>query len=1069
MRVLLLFRGAPGCGKSTYIEDNGLKPYTLCADDIRLMCASPTMDTSGFCRISQENDKLVWKTLFQILETRMQHGEFTVIDATNSKTEEMKRYRDLADQYRYRIYCIDMTGVPRETLLQRNMTRPFLKQVPEEVIDKMLSRFETQKVPAGIQILKPDELYKIWYRPADLSDWKKIHVIGDIHGCNTALQQYFAEDGGLHPDELYIFTGDYVDRGIENAETVNFLISQTGYKNMVFLEGNHECFHKNTEVLTKNGWKYISDIQDGEMVAQFDINTSQISFAEPESKICKHAERLLDFHSCDMRQIVTSNHDVVYKNAKIKACDLMNMQITQHGFTLSGFFSNDEYPINDDVLKMIVWIVCDGAIVDYRKYTADSVKRRVQFHLSNERKISDLRSLMDRLHIKYTITAGEKRADRNQSYMLRFYGDDARYYCDDILCSVKHFPLFFRHLNRRQALIVLDELVKTDATQKSNVSILWSCVDKNDVDIIQEMCILNNISCSTILRDNSCGYNKKGCIYEVRIKPFGVFGNNHVSVEEIEYNDDVYCLSMPEGTLITRYEGKVAFSGNCHLWRYANDEIAGSKEFEFVTKPQLDKAGVSKKNIREFYRRLCQCAYFTYYGKTFLITHGGLANMPVELTTVATDQLIRGTGRYSEANLADESFCKHTNGYAIQIHGHRNVEKSSIQTTDCTYNLEGDVERGGFLRAVQITKEGITTVAVKNEVFQTQEEKEAEDNARLPGENVDMTTYQMVHEMRGSRNVKENRFGRVSSFNFTRQAFNDKAWDSITTKARGLFIDNETYEIVARSYDKFFAINERPETSLSSLRYKLHFPVKAYVKENGFLGIVGRDPATNDLLICSKSTPRGPFADIFRENLYRQYGEETMNRIKDYILQNNVSFVFECCDMEKDPHIIEYPKSDVVLLDVIKNQPNFEKLPYEDLRTLAKDFGLSVKHLAYTIDSWEDFVPWFNKMIEENYTYGGEYIEGFVLEDAHGFMTKMKLAYYKKWKTLRGVAVSTLKTGSYKYTGSLMTPMENAFYGWCKHLYETMPPADRMALADQTHTNICTLRKQFLSTYKEGV
>ena len=745
MRVLLLFRGAPGCGKSTYIKENGLKPYTLCADDIRLMCASPTMDTSGFCRISQDNDKLVWKTLFQILETRMQHGEFTVIDATNSKTEEMKRYRDLADQYRYRIYCIDMTDVPRETLLQRNRTRPFLKQVPEEVIDKMLSRFETQKVPAGIQILKPDELDKIWYKPADMSDWKKIHVLGDIHGCNTALQQYFAENGGIQADELYIFTGDYVDRGIENAETVNFLISQTGYKNMVFLEGNHER---------------------------------------------------------------------------------------------------------------------------------------------------------------------------------------------------------------------------------------W-------------------------------------------------------------------------------------------LWKYANDEIADSKEFEFVTKPQLDKAGVSKKSIREFYRRLCQCAYFTYYGKTFLITHGGLANMPVELTTVATDQLIRGTGRYSEANLADESFCKHTNGYAIQIHGHRNVEKSPIQTTDCTYNLEGEVERGGFLRAVQITKEGITIVAVKNEIFQTQEEKEAEDNARLPGENVDMTTYQMVHEMRGSRNVKENRYGRVSSFNFTRQAFYDKAWDSITTKARGLFIDNETYEIVARSYDKFFAINERPETQLSSLRYKLHFPVKAYVKENGFLGIVGRNPETNDLLICSKSTPRGPFADIFRENLHRQYGEETMNRIKDYILQNNVSFVFECCDVEKDPHIIEYPKSRVVLLDVIKNQPNFEKLPYEDLLNLAEDFGLSVKYLAYIIDSWEEFVPWFNKAMEENYTFGGEYIEGFVLEDSHGFMTKMKLAYYKKWKNLRGVAVSTLKTGSFKYTGSLLTPMENAFYGWCKHLYETMPPADRMTLADQAHTNICTLRKQFLAEYKE--
>ena len=32
MRTLLLMRGAPGCGKSTFIKQHGLEPYTLCAD-----------------------------------------------------------------------------------------------------------------------------------------------------------------------------------------------------------------------------------------------------------------------------------------------------------------------------------------------------------------------------------------------------------------------------------------------------------------------------------------------------------------------------------------------------------------------------------------------------------------------------------------------------------------------------------------------------------------------------------------------------------------------------------------------------------------------------------------------------------------------------------------------------------------------------------------------------------------------------------------------------------------------------------------------------------------------------
>ena len=104
MRVLLLLRGSAGCGKSTWIEQNGLKPYTLCADDIRLLCSSPMMNTSGREEINQSNDNTVWSILFKLLELRMQNGEFTVIDATNSKTSEMNRYKELCSSYKYRIY-----------------------------------------------------------------------------------------------------------------------------------------------------------------------------------------------------------------------------------------------------------------------------------------------------------------------------------------------------------------------------------------------------------------------------------------------------------------------------------------------------------------------------------------------------------------------------------------------------------------------------------------------------------------------------------------------------------------------------------------------------------------------------------------------------------------------------------------------------------------------------------------------------------------------------------------------------------------------------------------------------
>ncbi len=87
------------------------------------------MQTNGIFAISQNNDNKVWAVLFDILEARMQRGEFIVIDATNSKTKEMTRYRDLAKAYRYRIYCVDFTDLPIEVCKERNKQRPEYKQV----------------------------------------------------------------------------------------------------------------------------------------------------------------------------------------------------------------------------------------------------------------------------------------------------------------------------------------------------------------------------------------------------------------------------------------------------------------------------------------------------------------------------------------------------------------------------------------------------------------------------------------------------------------------------------------------------------------------------------------------------------------------------------------------------------------------------------------------------------------------------------------------------------------------------------------------------------------------------
>lgn len=719
MRVLFLMRGAPGVGKTTFIKEHTLEQYSLSADNIRLLIQSPIMNVNGDWVISQKNEKRVWELLMAMLEDRMKRGEFTIIDATNSKTVEMNKYKNLANKYRYRMYIIDFTGTSIDIVKQRNNQRDEYKKVPEEVIDKMYSRFSTQKIPSGITVIKPEQYQETIdsiYSLRDFSNYKKIHHIGDIHGCYTVLKEYLKD--GLKNDELYIFIGDYLDRGIENAKVLQFLLKIYNKNNVILLTGNHEQ----------------------------------------------------------------------------------------------------------------------------------------------------------------------------------------------------------------------------------------------------------------------------------------------------------------------------------HIYNYAHNIPGISKEFELNTRPQLIEVNLDKKEIRQFYRKLGQFAYYKYNDKIILVTHGGLSDIPVNFVYVSTDQLIKGVGNYNDMEKVNESFLKNTENNTYQIHGHRNNSGSSIQINERCFNLCGGAEFGGQLRIVTLSNNGFKCIEIDNQIFKPIEKKESSL--------VDIDVKKLVQLLRDNKFVQEKKFGHISSFNFTRDAFYDKVWNDLTTKARGLFINTNNSEIVARSYDKFFNINEVEETKLITLQNSLTYPLAAYVKYNGFLGIVGYDQETDDLLITTKSSITGNYSINFRRIFDTKIDDA--NAIREYLKENNLSFIFEVIDPVNDPHIIEYKTEDIVLLDAIYRDLNYKKVSYDELIEIGKLFNLQVKELAFTFDSWNEFYKWYEEVKEEDYKYKNEYIEGLALEDNDRFMFKMKLAFYNNWKFMRNVRDGVNRYGFIKYTGALTTEEQNRFYGWLREL----PKED-------LKKDIITLRKEF--------
>jgi serine/threonine protein phosphatase 1 len=77
--------------------------------------------------------------------------------------------------------------------------------------------------------------------PAEL----RIYAIGDIHGRLDLLNELLARissDITLRPTArpLYVFLGDYIDRGSASRETIDRLIEHGKTHESIFLKGNHE-------------------------------------------------------------------------------------------------------------------------------------------------------------------------------------------------------------------------------------------------------------------------------------------------------------------------------------------------------------------------------------------------------------------------------------------------------------------------------------------------------------------------------------------------------------------------------------------------------------------------------------------------------------------------------------------------------------------------------------------------------------------------------------------------------------------------------------------------------------
>ena len=431
--------------------------------------------------------------------------------------------------------------------------------------------------------------------------------------------------------------------------------------------------------------------------------------------------------------------------------------------------------------------------------------------------------------------------------------------------------------------------------------------------------------------------------------------------------------------------------------KFIYDEEKYTKSFEETTLlPLLKEYDVDyvRASLKKIYKKLRQCFAFEFRDKKFLCTHGGLPLVP-KLTLVSAKEMIHGVGKYETeiGEIYSENYKKGLCQGFIQVHGHRGVNDGQF-----SYCLEDRVEFGGELKVLTIDNEGkIKKTGIKNSVYNK--------GLKLPMsgavEKVEFNTAnELINEMIRHQfiTVKECEHNLIS-LNFNREAFNKKKWNDLTIKARGLFVDKDSGEVKIRSYNKFFNFGER-HVNLGYLKKYATYPIRAFKKYNGFLGLAS--VVNNEIVLTSKSVTSGKYKDIFQD-IWNKVESEVRELLKQTMIENNCTAVFEVVSPEYDPHIIKYDKEHLYLLDFIENKLDLDthNIDLEFSESLMKkvEFSSDLLTKKEELTRLENYDELYNFLAEKEKSL--EEFEGYVLCDNSGFMFKFKLPYYNLWKTRR--------------------------------------------------------------------
>ena len=322
------------------------------------------------------------------------------------------------------------------------------------------------------------------------------------------------------------------------------------------------CFSGDTEILTEDGFVEFKMYDGTTLVAQYNIESQEISYVEPLDFRMIPNQKICVFENENTSLKLTPNHECIIQvqngkkyMKKVPFEDLAGHGQSKYAWVNAGYYKYDKcYFIKDDITRLIACFVADGS------YSAS--KTQLRFGFTKKRKIERFRNMIDRLGVAYD--------EKVQGKLKVTYFTISDFDCVTLMkryCTADK-TLLKPSMTELNPLVYLEEASHWDGHVNHTNLITVSSTNLSTLESMQIMAVQSGVRARLYkVKDERGNVSDTWTLsYNLNKKPLSRFESKDIDLRtHHNTNHNVYCVTVPEHNIVIRHNGKVSIQGNCNF------------------------------------------------------------------------------------------------------------------------------------------------------------------------------------------------------------------------------------------------------------------------------------------------------------------------------------------------------------------------------------------------------------------------------------------------------------------------------------------------------------------------